>query len=246
MCALAPSHAAASAGGGGPVAVLTAGFHPLRLGAPTTVTFGVTIDPPPMTAPSQISAIEVDYPNDLGLATSGLGLQACDPGRLETIGPTACPPNAKMGDGTALVEVPFGPTIVQEKVTLETFAAPSSDGYLHLAILAHGQEPVVASVVLAAVLLPGRLQINVPPIASLPGAPNAALVSMKASLGGALTYYERSHGRMVAYRPRGIGLPDSCPHGGWKVAANFTFVGGLSSHAATAIPCPTSHRRRHG
>ena len=127
-----------------------------------------------------------------------------------------------------------------------TFAAPSPDGYLHLAILAHGQEPVVASVVLTAVLLPGRLEINVPPIASLPGAPNAALVNMKTSLGGALTYYERSHGHMIAYRPRGIGLPDSCPRGGWKVAAKFMFVDGPSSRAATSIHCPSRRRGRHG
>jgi len=242
---LLPTAAAATGGGGGPSATLSAAFHPLRLGAATTVTFGVKIDPPRLTGPTPLNEIEVSYPNNLGLATSGLGLESCDPGALEAIGRAACPADSKMGTGTAVVEVPFGPTIISEQVQLDTYAAPSTDGYLHLAILAHGQEPVLASVILTGILLPGRLRITVPPIASLPGAPNIALVSMRATLGGALTYYERRGRRRVAYRPRGIGLPDRCPRGGWKVAARFAFVDGLSSHASTSIACPTAHSKKH-
>ena len=190
--------------------------------------------------------MSVAYPSDLGLATSGLGLEACDPNALEANGPEACPPDSKMGAGSALVEVPFGPEIVQETVTLGLYAAPSSDGYIHLAILAHGAEPVIASVVLGGVLHPGQLQITVPPIASLPGAPDVALVSMHASLGGALTYYERVGRRLVAYHPRGIGLPASCPRGGWRLSAGFSFTDGQVSRASTAVPRPPGHARRRG
>jgi hypothetical protein len=217
---------------------LSAAFAPERLGAPTTVSFAVSMDPPAASEPLPLSAIAVSYPSDLGLATSGLGLAACDPSLLELQGPEACPPDSKMGQGSALVKVPFGPEIVKETVSLELYAAPSADGYIHLAILAHGSEPVIASIVLAGVLYPGQLQISVPPIASLPGAPYVALVGMHATLGGALTYYERVHGRTVAYRPKGIGLPNSCPRGGWRVAAVFTFTDGESSQARTAIACP--------
>jgi hypothetical protein len=202
----------------------------------------VNIDPPAASGPIPISAVTVSYPSNLGIATSGLGLEACAAGALELQGPEACPPDSKMGQGSGLVEVPFGPEIVKETVSLELFAAPSSDGYVHLAILAHGSEPVVAAAVLTAVLHPGQLQISVPPIASLPGAPYVALVSMHASLGGALTYYEQVRGRSVAYRPRGIGLPDSCPRGGWKLATALTFTNGQSSEASTAIPCPRRAR----
>jgi hypothetical protein len=190
--------------------------------------------------------VSVSYPSDLGLATSGLGLAACDPGALELQGPEVCPANSKMGQGGALVEVPFGPEIVKETVTLSLYAAPSNDGFVHLAILAHGSEPVAASIVLAGVLHPGQLDITIPPVASLPGAAYVALVSMHASLGGALTYYERVHGRTVAYRPKGIGLPDRCPRGGWKLAAAFTFTNGQRSQARTAIPCPRGARTQRG
>lgn len=223
--------------------MLSAAFEPKRLGAPTTVAFSVHIDPPAQSGPLPVSSIAVSYPASLGLATSGLGLDSCDPAALELQGSETCPANSKLGEGSAVVQVPFGPSIVSETVELGIYAVPSSDGYLHLGILAHGQDPVIANVVLAGVLSAGRLAISVPPIASLPGAPYVALVRMQASLGGNLTYYERRGGRRVAYRPRGIGLPDSCPKGGWLVGASFQFTNGQSSAAKTAISCPARKGR---
>jgi hypothetical protein len=231
---------------GGPVGRLSAAFVPNRLGAPTTVKFAVNVDPAPSIGPTPLSAVEVAYPRDVGLATSGLGIETCDPGALEAEGAQACPPDSKMGRGSAMVEVPFGPTIVHEKVTVELFAAPSADGYVHVAILASGKEPVIAQAVLTGVVLPGRLKISIPLIVSLPGAAYVSLVAMNASLGGALTYYEHVHGHTIAYHPRGIGLPDSCPHGGWKVAAQFAFSDGNNSRAGTVIPCPRARTRGRG
>ncbi len=222
----------------GPSATLTAAFRPERLGAATTISFAVHIDPRPATGPLPLKGIEVSYPTNLSLFTSGLGLEACSPAALAIEGTSACPADSEMGTGTALVEVAFGPATVKEHVALGIYAAPSSDGYLHLAILAYGSTPVIAQIVLTGVLLRGRLQISIPPIVSLPEAPYASVVSMHATLGGALTYYEHVHGRTIAYRPRGIGLPESCPRGGWKLGTSLAFIDGSSSRAATIIPCP--------
>lgn len=227
----------------GPLARLSAAFHPDRLGAAAAVSFAVKIDPPGAGAPTALSTVEVGYPSDLGLATSGLGLQTCDPAALEREGAGVCPANSRMGGGSAVVEVPFGPEVVSETVTLSIFAAPSDDGYVHLTILAAGREPVQAGVVLSGVVLPGRLQIHVPLIVSVPGAPYVALARINASLGGALTYYERAHGHMRAYHPRGIGVPDRCPRHGWRVAATLVFADASTSRANTLIPCPA--RRTH-
>jgi hypothetical protein len=203
------------------------------------VSFAVAIVPPAQGVPMPVSQIEVGYPESLGLATSGLGLAACEPSALEALGGEACPANSKMGQGSALVEVPFGPETVREAVAVVFYAAPSTDGRLHLVIWVHGQHPVLASLVISGALLPGRLQIDVPPILGVAGGPDVSLLSMRASIGGALTYYERVHGKQVAYRPRGIGLPDSCPRGGWRLAARFAFIDGTGSRAATVVPCPT-------
>lgn len=233
-------------GDDGPRARLTAAFRPKRLGAPTTVVFKVDLSPQAQGVPAPISQIEVGYPEDLGLATSGLGLAACVPAALEAEGQGACPANSKMGQGSALVEVPFGPEVVPESVTLDIYAAPSIDGRLHLAIFVSGKKPVLASLVMSGVLLPGRLRITVPAISGIAGGPDVSLVSMSASIGGALTYYERVHGKRVAYRPRGIGLPDHCPRGGWRLAARFAFINGTRSHAATVVPCPPRTGRGDG
>lgn len=147
-----------------------------------------------------------------------------------------------MGSGSAVVEVPFGSDLVSEQVTLEVFAGPSPDGFVHLLILASGVEPVEARILITAVLLVGHLQITVPGIPGLPGAPNVSIDRIRASLGGALTYYEDIHGHPVAYRPRGIGLPDSCPRGGWRVGTSLAFLDGQSSAAQAVITCPRRRR----
>jgi hypothetical protein len=115
---------------------------------------------------------------------------------------------------------------------------PSPDGYLHVLVYASGVFPVYAQVVLTGVLLPGRLSVSVPPIPSLPAAPNVVVVQMRLTLGGALTYYEQVGGRSVAYHPAGVGLPARCPAGGFGFAATFAFVDGSRSNARTSVPCP--------
>jgi hypothetical protein len=236
----------AQATGVPPVAKLAASFTPERLGAPTTVTFALNIDPPRESMPPPLSQIDFSYPGNLGFATSGLGLASCDPASLQADGGQVCPANSRMGHGAATVEVTFGAEVIDEHVVLEIFAAPSPDGFVHLAILARGKEPVEARIVITAVLLAGKLQIDVPAVPGLPGGPDVAIKQIQASLGGPLTYYERVRGHTVAYQPKGIGLPSSCPHGGWRLGAALAFRNGQHSQARDVIACPRrrAHRRR--
>lgn len=207
------------------------------------MSLGISIDSQLWTPPAVLTSVEVRFPANLGLATSGLGLASCAPDTLLEDGSGICPANSKMGTGTATVGVAFGPGTVREHVVLTLYAAPSTDGYLHLAILATGKEPVSARIVLQAVLLPGRLAISVPEIRSLPGAADVAVLSLHATLGGRLTYYERVGRRTVAYEPRGIGLPSSCPLGGWPFSASLAFADGSRSHTRDFVSCPHPARR---
>ena len=238
-CSAVSGQAAAGAPLRGPTAKVTAAFDPLAFGTSAAVSFALRLDSPPGTAPTPLAGIEVRYPRNLGLATSGLGLASCDPSRLEVFGETVCPADSRMGSGSAVAVLQFGSGLVRERVTLGVFAAASTDGYLHLAVLAHGREPVAASIVLQGVLLPGLLRIKVPAIAGLPGSPYVSIVSMTTKLGGDLTYYERVGSKMRAYRPRGIGLPESCPHGGWPVSVAVSFRSGARSAARTLVRCPS-------
>jgi hypothetical protein len=228
----------------GPQTLLHVAFSPKRLGAATAISFRIAIDPPArQPPPPPLSLVDFSYPSGLGFATSGLGLAACSPTRLESEGAAACPANSKVGTGEATAEVRFGPETVEEHIVLELFAGPSSDGYLHLLVLATGKEPVQARIVMTGVVLPGHLRIDVPPVPALPGGPGVSLSAMSATLGGRLIYYEHTGNRSIAYRPHGIGLPDRCPRAGWRLAAALRFIDGLSSTAHTSISCPSPRAR---
>jgi len=218
-------------------AKLTARFTPEHLGDATTMGFGFQIAPVGV-APTPLTGMSIAYPQNLGFATSGLGIAACSDEVLEVLGPKGCPENSQMGSGSAIVEIRIGPELVRENVTLSVFAGPSPDGYLHLLVAASGETPVLALVVLSGVLEHGRLQVVIPPIPSLPEAPYVVVTQMQITLGGHLTYYERVKGRNVPYHPAGVGLPSRCPRGGFAFAATFAFQDGSSSNAHTAIACP--------
>jgi hypothetical protein len=234
-CLALPAVAAA-----GTSARMSAAFNPERLGAPTTVSFAFRVADEGL-APAPLTGITLTYPRGLGLATSDLGIMACPPLALETSGPAACPPDSRMGAGSATVEIAFGPDLVPEQVTLTLFAGPSTDGYLHLLIYARGESPVQAGVVLSAVLARGQIAITVPPIPSLPEAPYVSVTEMHITLGGNLTYYETVRRRSIPYHPAGIGLPDTCPRGGFRFASRLAFLDGESASTRTVVPCPSSH-----
>jgi hypothetical protein len=235
LCACAPGMAL-----GVSTATMRATFAPEELGAATTLSFDFQIATDER-APALLTGIDFRYPANLGIATSGLGVASCSPAELQAHGPSICPPDSRIGSGSALVEIPIGPEIVKETAQVALFAGPSRDGYIHLEMCASGAYPIEARVVLFTQLRLGRLQIPVPPIPSLPDGPYVAVVRMHLTLGGHLTYYERVHGKNVPYRPVGIGLPKSCPRGGFPFAASFSFLDGGHATAHTAVACP---RRR--
>jgi hypothetical protein len=216
---------------------MSAALTPERLGGPTTISAGFQISSGGL-HPPVLSGVQLTYPHNLGFATSGLGLAACDPALLEENGPEACPANSHMGSGSALVEIPLSGFLHPEKVQLTLLAGPSPSGYLHVLVSGVGSFPVSALVVLSAELRPGGLSITIPPIPTLPEGPYVALVEMHLTLGGRLTYYERVRGRTVAYHPPGIGLPRSCPRGGFRFAATFAFLDGERAGAHTRVACP--------
>jgi hypothetical protein len=216
---------------------MRAALTPERLGRPTTISasFRIVSDAP---RPPVLTGVQLLYPHNLGFATSGLGLAACDPTLLEEDGPAVCPANSRMGSGSALVEIPLSGFLHPEKVRLTLVAGPSPDGFLHVFASGIGTFPVSALVVLSAELLPGALSITIPPIPTLPEGPYVSLVEMHLQLGGRLTYYERIRGKTVAYHPPGIGLPRSCPRGGFPFASTFAFLGGQRATARTHVACP--------
>ena len=94
---------------------------------------------------------------------------------------------------------------------------------------------------MSSVLSAGLIDLTVPLVPSLPEGEDVAVTSVRATLGGNLSYVERSHGREISYRPKGISLPRRCPRGGFPFSATFTFLDGTGASASASVPCP---RRR--
>jgi len=109
---------------------------------------------------------------------------------------------------------------------------------VRLLVCATGLSPVIARVVMPSLLLAGDLKLTVPLVESLPGAPDVSVVQAHVTLGGHLTYYERRHGKTVAYHPRGVVLPRRCPRGGFRFSATFSFLDGTQAEARRTVACP--------
>jgi hypothetical protein len=228
---------------------LTAGFTPERLGAGTAVHLGFQINAPRGQTPAPLSEVEVGYPAELGIGNSSLGLESCSIERLRAFGRPGCPANSLMGYGSALVEVPFESGPVLEHARLTLLSAPVQDGHLGLIFLAAGESPVLAEFIFPGFVLPagppfgGILATSLPPIPSVPGGPDAAVVRMQTTIGPRnIVYTERVHGKTVRFRPDGILLPSVCPRGGFLFNVRLTFQDGSSSGANATVPCPRRRR----
>jgi hypothetical protein len=228
-----------------PTVTLKAEFSPEHLGAGTTVHLGFQITEPSGAIPPPLTELGVLYPAELGIATSDLGLEECSLARLEEDGLAGCPANSLMGHGSAQVDVPFLLGPVLEPVSITLLSGPVQEGHLGLLFFANGASPVLAALIFAGAVLPaqgpfgGILDTRLPLVASVPEGPDASLVRMETTIGPShLTYYRRVRNRMVGFRPRGILLPSSCPHGGFLFTAHLTFQNGAHAETSTAVPCP--------
>ncbi|HVR04802.1 MAG TPA: hypothetical protein VMS02_02095 [Solirubrobacteraceae bacterium] len=220
------------------VASISAGFSPLRLGAHSALRLGFQIGTRDGSLPSALTGLDFHFPSNLGIGVSGLGVASCPAARLEAEGPKACPANSIMGTGQALAKFQVSPEISEESAGLALVAGASPSGYIKMLVSATGVTPVNTRILMSSLLLPGQLRFQVPLVPTVPEGPDVAVTDVRVTLGGNLTYYERVHGRRVAYRPQGILLPRRCPRGGFRFSAVFSFLDGTQAQARTVVRCP--------
>jgi hypothetical protein len=225
---------------------LTASFQPNLRGARTTILFGFTVGTTDGSVPAGLSGIDLHLPSHMGLATTSLGLATCEAPTLIAAGLNGCSTNARIGYGSAVVEVPLGPQLVVEHTGISALLAPDEDSHQRMLFYANGITPVFAQLVFPAKLLPesgsvgGGINTTVPVVGVLPDGPNASVVKFSSTIGPLhLTYYKRRHGKRVAFRPRGVKVPKACPRGGYPFSADFEFQDATVLSARTHVPCPT-------
>jgi hypothetical protein len=157
--------------------------------------------------------------------------------------PRLCPKGSAAGPvGHVFGVVAFGTELVKEEGKIYSFYVPNGG----LAFLTVGLSPVVLEIsTLAHLLHPGgaagygpEFTGQIPIVETVPGAQDASVQSIEITLGTAI----RRHGKPVYYGT----VPRTCPHGGFKVKAEFIFAtGGDPAQPETVTvpftaPCPAS------
>jgi hypothetical protein len=231
--------------GAAQTAHLLASFSPDRAGASTTVRFGFTITGSEGQVPSPLRSVDLHLPAGLGLARNTLGTAICEPEDLYAIGPQGCPANSRVGYGSALAELPYGPMIVDESASVYAYRGENEHEHVTILFFTEALYPVFATLVFPGVLLEdsgpfsNRIDTEVPLIPSVPGGPNVSVVRFQSTFGPQnLIYHHIVNGRTVYFRPRGASVPRTCPPGGFPFAADFSFEDGSQQTVASTAPCP--------
>ena len=190
-------------------------------------------------SPPPIIGINFYLPKGTVLHPSGF--PTCSQAVVEQKGPVGCSKASEAGPvGTALGYVTLGGERVEETTEVRSFYK-TGGGFI---FFTKGTDPVELEI-----LSPGHyknyvggagygpeLEVTVPEIASLPGAPFASVKTIKVKAGSAY----KSHGKTIYYGR----VPKTCPKGGFPVKTEVIFAeNGEESKpvAVTALykaPCP--------
>lgn len=240
----------ASAAAAAPTVTLQAKLRPTKLGAASTVSLGFHVAAGPHGEQPPLGDFALRLPTGMGFAGSTLGLATCAAPALLARGAGGCPHESLIGFGYAQVQVPFGAQLVRETARVSIFMARPVRQHTTTLFYFDGRRPVIAPLVLRSEVvtpegsLDSVLTTPVPPILTTPDGPEGTLVSLQASIGPpGLRYFKRVDHRTVAYRPRGIAIPETCPPGGFHFAAEFRFRDGSHTRARTRVPCPVGGAR---
>ena len=241
-CASLPNQAAASQ-----TVKLQTSFSPDRLGASTTIGFSFQISSSTGQLPSPLRHIALHLPARMDYLTTTLGLAICKPALLVADGVAGCPSNSRIGSGSAYVELPFGAENAEETPEIVAFMGPPSHGEISVLFYTIGHTPVSAQILFQSTLSEGSeskggtLSTPVPLVPALPNGSPVSIIRVKATIGPAhLLYEKREHGHVVHFRPQGVGVPETCPRGGFPFSAQFGFQDGSNATASSTVPCPTS------
>jgi hypothetical protein len=195
--------------------------------------------------PSPITRFTLYAP--AGMEVDPHGVDTCAAAALEQRGPVGCPADSRagFGGGVGVLELPT--ETVHEPYTLDFFFATKTRGHLQLLIYANAVAPESVELVLRARQVPAPkpyglgFSVEVPPVTTFPGAPDASIESAFVTVGGPnVAYYETVAGRRRLVRVRGLVVPKRCPSGGFPTQGTVDFADGASLTVNSTIPCPHS------
>ncbi len=220
-----------------------ADFSPDRLNASTNLALTASFLAPTGTPPPPIRRFTLYAPAGMKIDTRGAG--TCAATTLAQIGPSGCPPNSRAGFGGGVGIVTLPSETIREPYTLDFFFAAKTQGRLRLLVYANAVSPIGISLVLLArqVSAPAPyglgFTVEVPPISTFPGAPDASIESAFVTVGSPnVAYYEQLRGKRTLVHLHGLIVPKRCPSGGFPTQGAVDFADGSSLIVNSTIPCP--------
>jgi hypothetical protein len=211
------------------VASIRPSLRPDRLGASTALTLALDYsdsEEGEEGVPVPVRTIVVRLP--AGLRIDLRGVQSCPAARLRRQGASGCPSGSLLGRGHAALEVHAGSQTLPEQAAVWAFRGPDHGASPTLEIFSQGYTPLDERTISTGVLGSDRppygseLTMSIPPIPTLVYEPDASLTSLSLTIG----------------RDGTVGLPSSCPAGGFAFAAASTFVDDATVTATARAPCP--------
>lgn len=218
-------------------------FTPDKLGAPANLSITAKFVSTTGGPPSPITKLTLYAP--AGLAIDARGASTCMAAELAQRGPSACPANSRAGFGGGIGVLELAKRVIHEPYTLDFFFGPREHGHLVLLAYANALAPVPVELVVAAreVRAPKPyglgFSVEIPPIATIPGASLASVESAFATFGATnVAYYERVKGKRTLVHLRGMVVPKTCPPGGFPSKGIIDFADGATLTVNPTIPCP--------
>jgi hypothetical protein len=218
-------------------------FTPDTPGAPTNLSLTASFAASASAAPAPVTRFVLYSPAGLEVDLRGAG--TCAAQTLEQRGPSSCPADSRAGFGGGVGVLALPTETIREPYTLDFFFAAKGKGRLRLLVYASAVAPLgVALVVVAKQVAAPKpygigFSVEVPPISTFPGAPNASLESAFVTVGAPnVDYYEPAHGKQTLVHLRGLIVPRRCPSGGFPTEGIVSFANGTVLTANSTIPCP--------
>lgn len=226
-----------------PLATLKARFSPDQLRRSTTVFFGFAFS-----SPEPLKTMELRLPAGMTFTHSQLGLEPCQPLQLQEYGVDGCPLDSKLGRGKGFAEVPYGPLfekVIDESANVTVLLGPITDQHMTALFWVEGIYPVgLEKIFVGTIRTTPRpfgtaIRVEVPLDQAWTEGPLVGIRRFSSTIGPAgLTYTRHENGRTIHFTPEGLDTPETCPQGGFPVAAYFTWWTGGGASAKTYVPCP--------
>jgi hypothetical protein len=186
--------------------------------------------------PPPVTFIKGYFPKGTKINTKGF--TTCPAQALERSGTAGCSSKAKAGPVSETHGfVSLGGERVRETVFVTPFYAPGGG----LEFWIEGNTPTkIEKIAKGRWTYPSSgpvINVEVPLIESLPGAPDASAEIIQSKFGGAV-----KHNGKTIY---GGTVPTSCPKGGFPIKLEVSFLNAGTADAETKVPCPPSKKKKH-